>query len=59
MSDTERIEMIKKCLNNLGIISMNYEEFCNELKEKSFNDIKDIGWYWYCFISDVGLILNE
>lgn len=59
MSDTERIKSIENCLNTLGVTAMNYEEFCKELDEKSFNDIKIIGWKWYCFISDVCEILNE
>ena len=59
MSDAERIETIEKCLNTLGVTTMNYEEFCRELEKKSFNDIKVIGWKWYCFISDVCEVLNE
>lgn len=59
MSDTERIETIEKCLNTLGVTTMNYEEFCRELEKKSFNEIKVIGWAWYCFISDVCEVLNE
>ena len=59
MGDTERIKAIENCLNTLGVNSMTYEEFCKELEEKSFNDIKVIGWKWYCFISDVCEILNE
>lgn len=59
MGDTERIKTIENCLNTLGVKSITYEDYCKELEEKSFNDIKVIGWKWYCFISDVCEILNE
>lgn len=59
MTDTERIKAIENCLNTLGVKSTTYEDYCKELEEKSFNDIKCIGWKWYCFISDVCEILNE
>ena len=59
MSNAERIKKIEKYLNTLGVPEMNHEEFCKKLEKKSFNDIKDIGWEWYCFISDVCEVLNE
>jgi hypothetical protein len=58
MTDTERIERITKCLNDLGLAEMTRDELVQKIRNLSIAEIEDLMWDWYCFIGDVCDTLN-
>lgn len=59
MTDYKKLKEIEKCLNSLAVADMTKEELEKSIEEKRITEIKDLIWEWYCFISDVCVILNE
>lgn len=54
MSDEEKIKRITELSNELKLqLGITTEEFKNEFLEQSINDLEEMMWQLYCFVSDV------
>lgn len=58
MTAEEQIKRITECMRKLDLATMTQDELIQKVRDLSINEIEDLMWDWYCFISDVCDTLN-
>ena len=59
MTDQEKLERISKFLDELDMPIYSRDNICDLIENSTIKKIKDQFWELYCFVEDVGYVINE